>query len=146
MPCERTSANSWTRHRDLLRRAFEALGDNDGGIHIHCAVGKDRTGILVSLIQRALGVSEEDQMREYLLTSRERRLIDWLNGRSIEAAAEQGKVLVAADAEILTNVDAAYLETAWAEMRARSGSIDGYLAEIGVSDAVLERMRDRLVT
>lgn len=133
------------RHVDLFRRGFEAIADAEGGVHIHCAVGKDRTGILVSLIHHALGVSAEDQMREYLLTARERRLIDWLNERSVAAADELGKVLSVADAEILTGVDRAYLETAWAAMRERSGSIEGYLAEIGVSNAVLERMRARLL-
>lgn len=133
------------RHVDLFRRAFEAIAAAAGAVHINCAVGKDRTGILVSLIQQALGVSAADQMREYLLTARERRLVDWLAERAIAAAAEQGKALSAADAEALTSVDADYFAAAWAEMRARCGSVEGYLAEIGVEEDVLARMRSRLL-
>lgn len=51
------------------RRLFELLLRNDGHIYFHCSAGKDRTGISAFLIMMALGMSEEDGIREYLLSN-----------------------------------------------------------------------------
>ena len=44
---------------------MDSTGDN---ILIHCAAGKDRTGLLVALIQHILGCSHDDIMYDYMLT------------------------------------------------------------------------------
>lgn len=50
-------------------RLFALLLQNDGAIYFHCTAGKDRTGVAAFLIMLALGMREEDAIREYLLSN-----------------------------------------------------------------------------
>ncbi|MCW2771096.1 MAG: protein tyrosine phosphatase [Aeromicrobium sp.] len=45
------------------------VGLAQGPTLIHCAAGKDRTGVSVALLLRLVGVSREDVLADYLLTS-----------------------------------------------------------------------------
>src|SRR5690606_26294450 len=56
-------------HLDLFSRYFRALGEADGPVLIHCAAGKDRTGLLAALTHRLLGVHPDDMVEDYLLTN-----------------------------------------------------------------------------
>ncbi|OYW26389.1 MAG: protein tyrosine phosphatase, partial [Caulobacter sp. 12-67-6] len=48
------------RHLDLFSRYFRALAQARGPVLIHCAAGKDRTGILAALTHHVAGVSDDD--------------------------------------------------------------------------------------
>lgn len=52
------------------QRLFELLLKNDGNIYFHCTAGKDRTGVAGFLIMMALGMSEEDGIKEYMLSNK----------------------------------------------------------------------------
>jgi protein-tyrosine phosphatase len=55
-------------HREL-RSALEVIAEAENApMVVHCAAGKDRTGLLVALVLRLLGVSEEDVVADYALT------------------------------------------------------------------------------
>jgi hypothetical protein len=41
---------------DLYSRYFEMLGQSDGAVVVHCAAGKDRTGLVVALTHALAGV------------------------------------------------------------------------------------------
>lgn len=56
-------------HNPAYHRLFELLLRNDGHIYFHCTAGKDRTGVSAFLIMMALGMSEEDGIKEYLLSN-----------------------------------------------------------------------------
>lgn len=51
-------------------RLFELLLRDDGRVYFHCSAGKDRTGVAGFLIMLALGMSEDDAVREYLLSNK----------------------------------------------------------------------------
>lgn len=51
-------------------KLFELLLKNDGNVYFHCSAGKDRTGIGAFLVMIALGMSEEDAIKEYLLSNK----------------------------------------------------------------------------
>ena len=57
------------RHIDLFSRYFRALAEADGPVLIHCAAGKDRTGILAALTHHLAGVHRDDITEDYLLTN-----------------------------------------------------------------------------
>lgn len=48
---------------------FGVMLKNEGNIYFHCSAGKDRTGVAGFLIMIALGMSEEDAIKEYLLSN-----------------------------------------------------------------------------
>ena len=51
------------------RALFGAIRAGQTPILFHCTAGKDRTGVAAALILKALGVSREDIVEDYLLTS-----------------------------------------------------------------------------
>lgn len=134
------------RHIDLYRRYFQALAQTDGAILVHCAAGKDRTGIICALTHHIAGVHEDDIRDDYLLTNDHERLVARLPMIRQVILDATGKV--ADDDALMTcmRVESEYLDEAFAVMVEQSGSIDGYLArELGVDDALRAKLHDRLV-
>ncbi|MBR9825951.1 MAG: tyrosine-protein phosphatase [Alphaproteobacteria bacterium] len=60
-----------TGNQIVFREGFKALasGEADAGFLVHCAAGKDRTGIFCALVLGELGVDEETIVEDYLLTN-----------------------------------------------------------------------------
>jgi len=114
---------------DLYSRYFQALSEADGAALIHCAAGKDRTGVLVALTHHVAGVHREDIVEDYLLTNRAvsvqtrgptiARLIAEYAGKAPDDDAVRAAM----------GVEPAYLETAMSAIEARHGSLDAYLQE-----------------
>ncbi len=104
------------------RAFFRLLADPaNTPLLFHCTAGKDRVGVGSALFLAALGVSREIITQDYLFSGecvRElfRPLVDKMPG----LAAALG-------------VDKAFLDAAFAEMEALSGSVEGYLTgQLGV--------------
>lgn len=57
----------------LYRAIFVRLLKADGAVHYHCSAGQDRTGIASALILSALGVSREQIMRDYQMSTKLRQ-------------------------------------------------------------------------
>ncbi|MBS0361015.1 MAG: tyrosine-protein phosphatase [Proteobacteria bacterium] len=134
------------RHIDLYSRYFQALAATDGPVLVHCAAGKDRTGILCALTQHLAGVTEADMLEDYLLTNEPQRLAARLPMVRETLQANTGKT--ASDDALMTamRVEAEYLAEAFATMRAAHGSLDGYLDEVLGLDADLRtRLHERLL-
>ena len=132
-------------HLDLYARYFRALGETDGPVLIHCAAGKDRTGLLAALTHHLLGVHRDDMVEDYLLTN---TAVD-LAGRAPSIARQLETMTgrpAAHDAVVaFLGVEPVYLETALAEIAARQGSVDGYLEQaLGVDAALRDRIGARL--
>lgn len=53
-------------HNAAYQKLFELLLRDDGHVYFHCTAGKDRTGVSAFLIMMALGMSEEDGIKEYM--------------------------------------------------------------------------------
>lgn len=135
------------RHVDLFRRYFGALAEKDGGILVHCAAGKDRTGLICALTHHVAGVGRDDILADYLLTNDPDRqaarvafIGDWFE-------KSQGRRPSDDALRIAISVDAAYLERAFATIEARDGSLDAYLEEtLQVGPELRERIRARLLS
>lgn len=128
-----------------MRRYLAELSQDGSPSLVHCMAGKDRTGVAVAVLQRALGVHHDDVMADYMLTN---------TAGDVEARIASGAQVVQEYAgpvdpqvlRVLMGVEPEYLDTAFATIAERHGSEDAYLADVLGADAGLrERLRDRLV-
>jgi len=134
------------RHIDLYTRYFQILASASGPIVVHCAAGKDRTGLICALTHHLLGVHPDDIMADYLLTNDESRIArkmaflgPWLRDTAGQSVDEAGL-------RVAVSVNAAYLETAFDVIRQAHGSLDRYLSDaLGVDAALHERLEARLL-
>jgi protein tyrosine/serine phosphatase len=123
------------RHIDLFRRYFESLARDDGPVLIHCAAGKDRTGTLAALTHHIAGVSDADIVADFLLTNDEERFARRLPLLMEHFTEVAGRPPSEEAARVAMGVEAGYLETAFAAIKAQHGSLDAYLEEVLGVDA-----------
>jgi protein tyrosine/serine phosphatase len=134
------------RHIDLFRRYFRALAGHDGALLVHCAAGKDRTGLICALTHHVAGVHRDDLLADYLLTNDERRLPALMAFAGGWMQESLGRRPTDEALRVAVSVHPEYLERAFAEMEAREGSIDAYLADrLGLDAALRDRVRARLL-
>jgi protein-tyrosine phosphatase len=134
------------RHVDLFRRFFLALAEAKGPALIHCAAGKDRTGVLAALTHHIAGVSDDDVIDDYLLTNDPSRFerrgaafmdhIQEVTGRRPSEAAMRAAM----------GVEARYLAATFEVIKAEHGSLDGYLETVvGLDATTRERVRAHIL-
>jgi len=108
---------------------------------IHCTTGKDRTGWAAATLLMVLGVSDDDVMRDYMLTNT--ALMPVMQTVLDKFAAAGG------DPELLlpvVGVEADYLDAALDEMRSKYGSVEDYFEQaLGIGAAVQQTLRDVFV-
>lgn len=129
----------------MMRRMIAEIAEGKGPSLVNCMAGKDRTGIAVAAVHLAAGVHRDDIIEDYLLTN---------TAGDVEARIAAGMATIAEvtgqlDPEVLRvlmGVEAEYLESAFAVMAEKHGSIDAYLREaLGADDAMRARLRAALV-
>jgi protein-tyrosine phosphatase len=134
------------RHIDLYTRYFRTLAEVDGAIVVHCAAGKDRTGLICALTHHVAGVHPDDIMADYLLTNDESRMARKMAFLGPWLRDTVGKTVDDEALRIAVSVNPAYLETAFGVIRDAHGSIDGYLTQVlGVDEALRARLHERLL-
>lgn len=134
------------RYLDLYRRYFEALAATDGAILVHCAAGKDRTGVICALTHHVAGVHEDDILADYLATNDPVRAA--ARAETIKGFIHELTGRTPGDGVIryIVGVEPEFLDAALGVMRERHGSIDGYLeAAIGLSPNLREQIRGHLL-
>jgi len=125
------------RHIDLFSRYFRALAAADGPVLIHCAAGKDRTGVLAALTHTLAGVHPDDILADYLLTNDPVRIAARAPMVARLIAEETGRVPTDAAVRAAIGVEAEYLDASIRAIEAKFGSVDAYLeAVLGVDSAV----------
>ncbi|MGZ9098297.1 MAG: tyrosine-protein phosphatase [Brevundimonas sp.] len=132
-------------HLDLFARYFRVLGDAEGPVLIHCAAGKDRTGLLAALTHHLVGVHRDDMVEDYLLTNTAVDLERRAPGIARQLQAMTGRPASHDAVVAFLGVEPVYLDTALAEIAARHGSIDAYLEQaLGVDAGLRDRIGARL--
>ncbi|HEX3701197.1 MAG TPA: tyrosine-protein phosphatase [Phenylobacterium sp.] len=134
------------RYVDLYSRYFHAVADSEGAVLVHCAAGKDRTGLICALTQHLAGVHDDDIVADYLLTNDPARIAarsEVVGQLILEATGRTPSERALAYA---ISVDAEYLAEAFAAMRDRFGSVDAYLEQgLGLDARLRERLHARLL-
>jgi protein-tyrosine phosphatase len=133
----------WTldRFAGYVAEVMAAIaGAPEGGVLIHCAAGKDRTGLISALLLGLAGVPAETIAADYALTAELLRPRDqeWLeHGPGERAEREALAARFAPTAEVMLAV----LDG----LTRRYGGVERYLAAAGVSPAELDTLRQRLL-
>ncbi len=133
-------------HITVFSDAFSALADVDGAVVMHCHAGKDRTGLIVSLVHHVLGVGEADVTHDYLLTNTVSRIEERLPALGQTFRENHGLDAAPPLLRYVLGVEKVFLDAAYASIMAREGSVDGYLEKrLGVTPAMQDRIRARLI-
>jgi protein-tyrosine phosphatase len=129
------------RFGGFVAEVMAAVADApEGGVLIHCAAGKDRTGLVSALLLGLVEVPDETIAADYAMTAELLRPRDeeWLeNGPGERAEREAMLARFAPTAEVMLEVLRGLAE--------RYGGVEGYLLQVGVSPADLDRLRHRLL-
>jgi protein tyrosine/serine phosphatase len=135
------------RHLDLFARYFNLLAEAKGPIVVHCAAGKDRTGLICALTHHLAGVGADDILADYLLTNDASRLARKMSFLGPWLRDTVGKDVDEEALRVAVSVHPQYLETAFSAIAERYGSLDGYLADaLGVDAGLRQRLLARLLS
>ncbi|WP_129781030.1 tyrosine-protein phosphatase [Peristeroidobacter soli] len=126
---------------------FSAIAAGDVPLVVHCAAGKDRTGVAVAVLLRSLGVPEETAIQDYLLTNTSGNFEEFIRSRQqaqLGVTDNHAPLLSMPEdmRRVLFSADAAFLHEALAQI----GDVEGYLAKTaGVTPAMQEKVRAALL-
>jgi protein tyrosine/serine phosphatase len=121
---------------DLFTRYFETLATSDGAVIVHCAAGKDRTGLAVALTHHIAGVHRDDIIADYLLTNHSGRFEQHGAAWREMILQQHGRAPDMDTMRAIMGVEPVFLERSFEVMTARNGGIDAYLRDaLGVDSA-----------
>lgn len=128
-----------TGARSSLATVMTTLAETDAPALVHCAAGKDRTGVSVALLLRLLGVDDQTIVADYLLTESNFLIFrDQLPPEALQHLANIPDELLRVDADVLI--------AALALVDAEFGSTEAYLLGGGVTPQSIEQLRERLLS
>jgi protein tyrosine/serine phosphatase len=127
------------RYRERFGQAFAAIADAKGTVVVHCFAGKDRTGLVAAVLLRLAGVDHATIGADYAVTAENLRARweVWLR----EARDEEER----AKLEKLQHTPAEAMARVVQEIERRYGDVASYLRAAGLTDAQIDRLRERLV-
>ncbi|MBH0775839.1 tyrosine-protein phosphatase [Nocardia bovistercoris] len=114
-----------------------SIVDGDGAVLVHCAAGKDRTGWAVATLLRAVDVTEDEILTDFMRSN---------DAVPALRAMMTGKLPEGVDlSEDLLGVREEYLRVAIAAAQQQHGDFEAYLAAVGIDAQLRARLRDRLL-
>ena len=128
------------RRRPHFGEAVAAVADApEGTVVVHCFGGKDRTGLVVALLLRLVGVDRETIGADYALSGRNLRNLTaaWVAAAEDDLERERRLRIGKAPAEAMVGV----LE----ELERRYGSVRDYLRAAGLESNMLDAAAARLL-
>lgn len=126
--------------KDVWTKIFNLLLDNsDGAILFHCSSGKDRTGIVISLILSCLGINKEVIYQDYLLSNKSLKVPFKYKLRLLFASKEAKQNFYA-----YFWVQKAYLDSVFSEIDNLYGSINGFFIKCcGLNEDKIKRLKEK---
>jgi protein-tyrosine phosphatase len=124
---------------DNIVAALRAITDSDGAALVHCAAGKDRTGVVVALALAAAGVPADRIVADYVVTA-ERMVPLLARLRASETYREDMDSRPDDSHRPRAETMLRFLEI----LAEQYGGAVGWLATAGFGPADVERLRDRL--
>ncbi|HUY59609.1 MAG TPA: tyrosine-protein phosphatase [Solirubrobacteraceae bacterium] len=125
---------------DSVVAAVRVIARADGAVLVHCAAGKDRTGVVVAFALDAAGVSRETIVDDYLATGE--RIVEII-GRLCSSETYRAE-LEGHDPQKHAPVPGT-IERVLELVDEQAGGPAAWLSANGLDDADLERLRERLL-
>jgi protein-tyrosine phosphatase len=123
-----------------LRTVFELMGKApEGGVLFHCAVGKDRTGIVAALLLELAGVPRAPILDDYAASG---VFLQPLVERLVGQYAQDPATGVHPDFLIC---DPRNMERLLDALEGEHGGAEGYLRGIGIHEETIVRLRERIL-
>jgi protein-tyrosine phosphatase len=105
--------------------------------------GAARTGWAAAVVQMALGETEEEVMRDYLLTNQVREAVNNAQLNALVGSGRLGKT-VYLEPQLFDRAE--YLQAALDEVRRIYGTFDNYVHQaLGITDEQIEQIRENLL-
>ena len=120
-----------------FRHYFDALETGQPSL-VHCFAGKDRTGVIVALFHRLVGVHEDDVMADYMLTNIAGKADERIAAGAKHIRSRYGPGITEEGIRALMLVREDYLATAFDAIVERHGDVHSY------ADSVLEITPERV--
>lgn len=124
-----------------LRGLLEAIADGETPALIHCTAGKDRTGVLMAILLKALNVPDDIVVADYLRSEVFGQNLRAVSGMRERLQENFGFLPDDAFIDALVGVHLEYLAAATNALEENWQSIDGYLEAAHVDADLLERYR-----
>ena len=128
-----------------VRDAYRALatGDAEAGFLVHCAAGKDRTGIFCAIILDELGVDADTVIADYEMTNQAVDFDAIIPRIRERVLADYGQAMEPAMMRTFLGVDGDYLRQAFEVM----GGVDHYVRQhLGIDEHERDALRARWLT
>lgn len=140
-----TEAPHLPRLIDLFGKYFALLAEGEGAMVVHCAAGKDRTGLAVALTHMLAGVHKDDVVADYLLTNTSGRFeTHGANWREM-IRQHRGTAPDLDTMRFIMSVQPEYLERSLEVIAERNGGVEGYLRDaLGVDAKKRDAIEKRL--
>ena len=123
-----------------LAGVIERLAGSDAPAVFHCSAGKDRTGVLSALLLGTLGVPEDVIVADYAATQ------EHLDGIVAKLSRSRGYEDMWQELPPQTlHADPETMVEFLRHLRERYGSVRACVIAIGVGEAALERLADRML-
>jgi protein tyrosine/serine phosphatase len=125
-------------NRNVAAAVRAVANASEGGVVIHCAGGKDRTGLLTAFLLHIAGVGTNEIAQDYALSEERLRTRheEWLAKAQSEEERERVKRMSQTPADSMKGV--------FEELERRYGSVEEFLRRAGLTDDELARARARL--
>ena len=126
--------------RERIGRVVGTIAAAEAGAVFHCAAGKDRTGVISAILLGLLGVPDELVVADYVATQENLdAIVERLN------SLEGYRTMLAALPPDTMHADPETMAEFLGRVRERYGTMEDYARAAGVTETVLERLRDRLL-
>jgi protein-tyrosine phosphatase len=134
---------SYVQHSaDGLLRIYRALAAGGLPALVHCAAGKDRTGVVVAVLLSALGVTDDAIIADYARTADAMPQVLQLLGTAPSYAAQ---IAVQAPDDMLAMAQPQSMRAFLGWLAREHGSGRELLLELGLEPEVLDVLRQRLL-
>ena len=121
----------------LLVDLVHEVAGADGPVLVHCAAGKDRTGIAVALVLRLLGVDRDVVLADYILTEQASEAIDRRLNRDEHMSGIPSSFYLVEPEALAAVMDV------WDD---HADGVVGWFVDAGGDVASLERLSERFLT